>query len=157
MLKKQNVLLKTCFFIYCVALLWILFFRQRYGHLDFESYPYWHQLADRVNLIPLATILEQLRSIFSEGDFTRPVAIRNLAANLLLFMPMGVFMPLLWDKLRQFAFCIKSGFGIILIVELVQLFTLQGSFDIDDIILNGFGFFIGYVVFCLLKSVFKEN
>ena len=157
MLKKQDALLKICFLLYCTALLWILFFRRGYGYVDFESYPYWHQLADRINLIPLITILEQLRSIFWEGDFTRRVAIRNLAANLLLFMPMGAFLPLLWDKFRQFAFSIKSGFGIILIVELIQLFTLQGSFDIDDIVLNGFGFLIGYLIFRFWKSILKEN
>ena len=70
---------------------------------------------------------------------------------------MGVFLPLLWDRFRQFAFCIKSGFGIILIVELIQLFSLQGSFDIDDIVLNGFGFVIGYLLFHFCKSVLKEN
>jgi len=39
------------------------------------------------------------------------------------------------------------------IVEVIQLLTNVGSFDVDDIILNTLGVFLGYIAFVLCKII----
>lgn len=154
---KQRRLL-WCFFIgYCIVLFAILFGRNDYAYVNFSRYPYWHRVLDKINLIPLVSIWEQLRSIFDSGSYTRPVALRNLAANVLLFAPMGLFLPMLWEKLRRFRANIKMWFLMIMMIEIVQLLTLQGSFDIDDIILNTVGFLAGFCVYLILNYFIREE
>ena len=145
-----------CFGAYCIALFSLLFLRGLGGHYDFDGYPYWQRILDRTNLIPFATITEQVGSIVN-GDGNRGMALRNLGANLLMFVPMGIYLPLLWPKLRHLGKCLGLWIGMILTVELVQLLTLQGSFDIDDVILNTLGFLGGFVVFKLLNILIKEE
>ena len=145
-----------CFIVYCVMVFSVLFLRGIGGDYDFSSYPYWKRVMDRTNLVPFATIGEQLGSI-ANSIYNRRVAIRNLLANLLLFVPMGLYLPLLWNKLRRFSKCLWVWLGLILIIEIIQVLTLQGSFDIDDVILNTLGFFIGYGLFVILSLFVREE
>ena len=154
--RKFCRLLFGCFGCYCLALVCILLLRGLGGHFDFERYPYWQRVLDRMNLVPFSTIREQLNDIVS-STYNRRIAIRNLAANALLFVPMGLFLPLLWEDLRKFRRCAPLWCGLILVIELVQLLTLQGSFDIDDVILNSLGFAAGFCVFKILHFLKKEE
>ena len=96
-----------CFAAYCAVLFAILFLRGLGGHYDFDRYPYWDRILDKINLIPFATIREQMNYITS-SVYNRRVAIRNLAANLMLFVPMGFFLPMLFQRLRRFTSSIRS-------------------------------------------------
>ena len=145
-----------CFAAYCAVLFAILFLRGLGGHYDFDRYPYWDRILDKINLIPFATIREQMNYITS-SVYNRRVAIRNLAANLMLFVPMGFFLPMLFSKLRKFGSCIGLWLGMILAIEVIQLLTLQGSFDVDDVILNTLGFIAGYLVSLILKAFIREE
>lgn len=73
----------------------------------------------------------------------------NACLNVLLFVPLGIFLPLLWDKYRD----IKSTliFSLIMTVgiEFSQIFTYRAT-DINDVITNVLGAFIGY---CLIKII----
>ena len=144
-----------CFAAYTAALFAILFLRSLGGHPDFAGYPYLERLRDRVNLIPFSTITAQMN--FGTGSYGRRTALRNLAANLLLFVPMGFFLPMVFRKLRRFGNCIRLWLGMILSIEIIQLLTLQGSFDVDDVILNTLGFIAGYLVFLILKAFIREE
>ena len=53
-------------------------------------------------------------------------------------------------RFRNFFLFVATCTGLILLVETLQLFTLLGSFDIDDVILNLAGMLIGYFL-CLLR------
>lgn len=155
--RKKRRLLFGCFTGYCVLLATILFLRSMGGGSDLTGYPDWKQVLDRINLIPFSSLGEQLRSILGSGSYSRRVALRNLAANGLLFVPMGFFLPALWKKLRRFRGCAAVWLGLILLIEMVQLLTLQGSFDIDDVILNTLGFVAGYGFFMILKCFIREE
>ena len=145
-----------CFGAYCAVVFAILFLRSVGGHYDFSSYPYWNRIVDKTNLIPFATLREQLDYV-ANSVYNRRVALRNLTANLLLFVPMGLLLPLLFEKFRRFLSCIKLWFVMILAIETAQLFSLQGSFDVDDVILNTLGFIAGYCVYLILKLFIREE
>lgn len=100
---------------------------------------------DGANLVPFRTIMSYVRLI----DIIPFIAISNLIGNILLTLPLALYLPILFTNLRK---CWKTslvGLAIILFVEVIQFLFGRGSFDIDDIILNMVGIFIGYVIWKL--------
>ena len=67
----------------------------------------------------------------------------DMVLNILLFVPMGVFLPLLYrefDRLRRIAL---AGFLVSFSVEAAQMFG-SGATDINDLITNTLGACLGY-------------
>jgi glycopeptide antibiotics resistance protein len=101
--------------------------------------------ARNYNLIPLANIRIQLTHI-SEWW-----ALRQILGNIIPFMPFGFLLPIVYSKINSFFKVFITGILSILFIELFQLFTKVGSFDVDDILLNIVGIMCGYVVLILAK------
>ena len=73
--------------------------------------------------------------------------------NILLFIPLGFFIPMVYEKMRFLHKTLWISFLITFSVEFIQFFIGRSS-DIDDIITNLFGAMIGYGVFhCFQKSL----
>ena len=132
---------KVLFYCYLAVLFWILFNRNRY----IQGVPYWEQVHQYLNLRPFKTISLYWRLL---TDPVRPVltrlAIYNLAGNILLFVPMGIMIPAIWEKFRKFYRTLLLTAWIIIAVELLQVLILAGSCDVDDLILNLLGTALGY-------------
>lgn len=80
--------------------------------------------------------------------------------NILLFIPLGVLCPIIWKYLRNVLAMGGLAFILSLLIELTQLLTQRGYFEIDDIILNTFGALLGYLCFtCVNISIlaFKKR
>lgn len=88
----------------------------------------------RVNLVPFQTI----RFYLFSGRVPTAIAVRNLAGNILAFMPLGILIPLLRRNL-SLGTTFLAGLGLSALIEVTQLITGLGSCDIDDIILNVLG------------------
>jgi glycopeptide antibiotics resistance protein len=67
-----------------------------------------------------------------------------LIGNFVGFAPLGFFLPVLFIRQRGFATFIITVVLALICLELVQLLTMRGSFDIDDIILNAVGACLGF-------------
>lgn len=67
--------------------------------------------------------------------------------NILLFVPLGFFSPLISTHYQRAKNALLLGFGLSLSIEIVQLFTLYRATDIDDLITNVVGTLIGYLCF----------
>lgn len=115
----------------------VLFLNNEYRIGGFENVStFSKEHFETINIIPLATIVEYISGLIS-NDMNTGIVIINFATNLLLFAPMGFFIPLLFQSriknIKQFIIMIIA---ITLIVEMLQFITYRGSIDIDDIILN---------------------
>ncbi len=88
----------------------------------------------RVNLTPFQTI----RFYLFSGRVSTAVAVRNLAGNILAFVPIGILVPLLRRDL-SLGTTFLVGLVLSSCIELTQYVTGLGSCDIDDIILNVLG------------------
>lgn len=76
--------------------------------------------------------------------------------NIVLFVPLGFFLPLLYSRYRHIAKVTLTGFLLSVSVELVQMFD-WGATDINDLITNTAGACVGYLVYHLLaKAVHKD-
>lgn len=142
---KKNTILRLTFALYCLLMLWLLFF-QRMG-ADLPG-PYLDRLKENLNLVPLYTIRRYAHILQSSTDAAlRRHAVKNLGGNVILFVPFGFFLPRIWTKLRRFGRCMLCIALGVVAVECIQLFTLLGHCDIDDLILNMLGAAIGYWIY----------
>lgn len=81
----------------------------------------------------------------------------NLIGNIIAFIPLGYMLPRLHKIFENLFVCMATALLFILGIELFQLFSAFGIFDVDDILLNGLGTFIGYLCFVLMKLLAKAN
>ena len=150
-MARRKRILWILFALYCAAMGYLLFGREEAP----PGLPYAEQMRLRLNLTPLHTIRRQLHLL---SDLERPWLIRhsaiNLLGNVILFIPLGIFLPMLAEKLRKFRKTLLCAAGLITAVELAQVLTLLGRCDIDDLILNLLGAAVGYGLY---KWIFKAS
>jgi len=69
--------------------------------------------------------------------------LKNSLLNILLFVPLGIFLPVLWGGCRSAKTVLAWGFGLSLAIECLQLFTFRLT-DVDDLLMNSLGAILGY-------------
>ncbi len=90
----------------------------------------------------------------------------NLLGNVVVFMPFGFLVPVLYREQRKGVhfkghyfrsglFVTFLGFAFSLVVETIQLVTKVGCFDVDDLCLNTFGVILGYICYYLSKKIIR--
>ncbi len=139
--KNKREFLWVLFGAYCIALFFILFVRRK-----FEIWlPYWEEVKMSINLVPFRSIRGNVFYIIEGTDrYMIRHSVINLLGNIALFMPYGFCVPRLFERFRRFGMFVLLSLGILLSAETIQVLTLRGSFDIDDIILNMLGAVIGF-------------
>ena len=73
------------------------------------------------------------------------VGMKNTILNIILFIPMGFFVPAVWKNFRSFKTMFFMGLAVSLGIELLQIFTFRLT-DIDDLITNTAGTVLGYEI-----------
>ena len=71
--------------------------------------------------------------------------LKNSLLNILLFVPLGMILPLVWEKHRNKKRTLLFGFGTSLFIELLQILTFRAT-DINDLITNTLGTFVGFIL-----------
>ena len=67
----------------------------------------------------------------------------NAWLNVLLFIPFGFFLPILWSRFQNIKNVVLIGLIATCMIEMSQIFTYRAT-DINDIITNMMGTIIGY-------------
>lgn len=83
---------------------------------------------------------------------------KNSILNILLFVPLGIMLPILWSKFRAPKSTLLFGFGMSLTIELLQILTYRAT-DVNDLITNTLGTFLGFLCsrFLLRKFTRLKN
>ena len=148
--KKRNMVVRIMFVVYAIVMAYFLFFRHSFN----VGGTYWEHISMNINIVPLYTIKQNLYLILKQSNpYLVPHAIINLLGNIIGFIPFGILLPLLLKRARTFKKFFFYAISGIVLIELIQLFTLRGSFDIDDLILNMLGSLIGYMINYFYKVV----
>lgn len=71
--------------------------------------------------------------------------------NILLCIPLGILLPLGFRRLRKPQYCILAGMLFSIALEVLQLVTQRGHFQVDDTVTNTLGTAIGWGVFWWLR------
>ena len=83
-----------------------------------------------LNLIPLLGIIDDLS---------------NSLLNVLLFIPLGLFLPVIWTYYRNVKSTVAFGIGLSMMIEVLQMLTFRTS-DVNDLITNTAGTAIGFLL-----------
>lgn len=128
------------FLIYFIFMICILF-----GGESFDIYgSYYQTIYWNKNLVPFRTINQYLHEI---NDW---YAFKNIIGNIVIFLPTGY---ILCYKKKSFITSMKIAAIVIIAIELIQLFSLKGMCDIDDLILNLLGVSIGYTLRFAIEKI----
>lgn len=144
--------LKLFFTAYILILIKLIIFKYPYAQLvgiaaSWRSGVILEGLGS-ANFVPLKTI----RMYIEYAD--RLNSFENLAGNILAFVPFGMLFPLVNAKAGRFGYMLANAFLLVSGIELFQLFSAFGAFDVDDIILNCIGVILGYIIYVKSRSLF---
>ena len=120
-------------YIFCFVIVLVLSITSVPGIYNLEVIP-------NVNFVPFAYI----HSMYHQ-----------YMLNVLLFVPVGFLLPLLWKKFERWHIVLFYGFFFSLSIEMIQLFNERVS-DVDDLLMNSAGTMIGYVVFLLIRKALPK-
>lgn len=98
-----------------------------------------------------STLLEIFQGTYTAGSWVWAM----MLGNVLMLVPFGLLVPLLWNRLRGWR-VLPVGLGFILMIELLQPLTGR-SFDIDDILLNFLGVAIGTLLSAAVQVLSKPD
>lgn len=136
--EKRHIIARIGFLIYSIIMLWLLFGQRVGTPLAYSG----------VNLAPFSTIGQYVRLL--RTDFARTAYV-NLVGNTVLFVPLGIFLPWIWRRLRGFFKTLGIVLAAIIAVEALQYLTGLGTCDVDDVILNISGAAIGYGLYKIVR------
>ncbi|MGH4125565.1 MAG: VanZ family protein [Clostridium sp.] len=119
-----------------------------------------------INIVPVFNTIKDVANVMSDSqiqNFMIKFWIKNILGNMLLLLPFGLLLPMLWEKFENIRNTLLISFIFSFSIEILQLLSYYignrgRSFDIDDIILNTFGAWIGYMFYkkILLKMSNKQ-
>lgn len=147
--RLELISLLIIFIVYISALFYVVLFAWNYGSSFGPAGPG----GRNYNLDPMLSIYNISRYSTSLEN-----PLRILGGNIVLFMPFGILFPLLVETLRKqnkktkmlfstFVAAVLSTF-----IEINQYIFTQRVANIDDVILNTSGAFIGYFVYLWYRS-----
>lgn len=84
----------------------------------------------RYNIVPFAYMFSDLT---------------NTLLNVVLFIPLGFFLPFFWERFHRFPYAVLFGFFTSMLIESLQIFTLRAT-DINDLITNTLGSLLGWIL-----------
>ncbi len=84
-------------------------------------------------------------------------SVENLAGNVLVFVPFGFLFPMAAKEGERFFVMLLNAFVFVLGIEVFQLFSAFGAFDVDDILLNCLGAAAGFWIYKGIVSLRKKR
>ena len=144
--RKFRIIGIVLFLIYLLFLSYVLFFAESFGRstvVDTHGY----------NTVPFY----EIRRYIDNFDRLGIISVINLGGNVLAFMPFGFFRPIIGRRKHSFIRTLVQGCLFSAAVEVTQLVTDVGSFDVDDIILNTSGVILGYIIFLLFSLFIRRR
>jgi glycopeptide antibiotics resistance protein len=106
-----------------------------------------------IDLHPNLASLTCSSAMLPRGSTARAFCIHNARGNVMLFFPLGILMPLVWTRLR-FWRAILIAIALSFSIELGQYLSRawnNRTADVNDVMLNVFGAFLGLAFVFLLR------
>lgn len=140
--KKQriyHIFFWILFVYYVIQMIYMLFFAREFSRqgADLLDGRYLDNLKIqweyRCNLTPFQTIDLMMNAYANDMSSLANI---NIIGNIVAFMPFAFFLPKLFPSMKKARKFLGIMTCLIISVEVIQFFTLSGTMDIDDFILN---------------------
>ncbi len=147
--------LRWIFVLYLLLVIRVIIFKYPYAQLK-AIVDTWEKGVileglDTANFVPFKTIKMYIDYSYMLNSF------ENLVGNVVVFIPFGFLFPYIFRHGRNFLVMFFNGFLFVLGIEVFQLFSAFGAFDVDDILLNCLGTVIGYLGYLVFEAIKKRR
>ncbi len=134
-------------YVCIIVIVRIVYFPMRHvnGHIGYLFFDSSQILPFRINLIPLV----RLADVYDGWQL-------NIIGNVTMFIPVGIVWPVCFKKLDKLWKATLAGGGFSLFIEITQLLFYERCSDIDDLLMNTSGVFIGAVIYFLIRRFKKK-
>ena len=141
---RQELIL-SLFFLYVVSVL-----AMTIVPLPFTQFR--NPTANDFNVTPVVNTVRELFATFTpRTKYMTGHLLKNILGNIALFIPLGIFLPLFSIRFYSLKKVLLIALCCSLLIEITQyiskFFGSYRSVDIDDIILNSFGAFLGFIIY----------
>lgn len=143
----KRYILWIFFLIYIECLITVSFFSGRYYEGNFEV-PFSVFVKAATNFIPFHFFVADNMSLAS--------ILRFGLENLLMLLPLGIFIPLLSRKFNKWYFVLSFSLLLSIAIQVLQLFLRLGNCDIDSIWLNCLGAMLGFYGFPIVSRYWRK-
>jgi len=151
--KKEQVL-SVLFFLYLLFIIRVIVFKYPLSRMQDIANAWQKDVIleglHTANFVPFKTI----KMYMQYYDLPGLRSFSNLFGNVLVFVPVGVLLPMVHRASRNVWVMLANALIFIVGIEVFQLFSNFGAFDVDDIILNIFGVLVGC---CLYRICGKKE
>lgn len=142
---------KWIFFLYALIIIRLIVFKYPYSELrriasHWRSDVVWEGLAC-ANFTLFKTIRMYIRY------YERLNSFENLFGNVLVFVPYGILYRLAFQKRWHSVCFFPAVFLFVTGIELFQLLSAFGKFDVDDILLNCVGAVLGFIFMIAVQKI----
>ena len=156
-MKKIRLILIAGFVVYLAALVRIVLFKGLFFFRVVPASSYYkkhhaNSTYTGYNLVPFRTI-----KFFLSDSVSTSSAFFNLAGNVLLFVPLGLLLPLVVRSTATLVRTALATLALSISFEIYQRTAQIGKADIDDVMLNTLGGVIGYAMYAVAKKVLHSN
>lgn len=150
--KKEKIILYTIFAFYCLILWLVLVDRGLAAYLiTQDSFLDPRELPRLYNLVPFQLFWDQYSKFGITG-----IIDSNILGNIIMFIPTGIFICVFTKSKNPYHY-IYAIPVISIFIEITQFILATGSLDVDDIILNSTGGFIGVGIFAIIYKLAHKN
>lgn len=152
-MKEKRV--KLFFAVYILIVIKVIVFKYPYVDLlamaaGWQRGVIWQGLGT-ANFMPFKTIKMYIDYAYKLNS------VENLAGNVLVFVPFGFLFPMAAAEGERFFVMFSNVFVFVMGIEVFQLFSAFGAFDVDDILLNCLGASIGFLIYRLVRFLRKKG
>ncbi|REC51520.1 MULTISPECIES: VanZ family protein [Chryseobacterium] len=105
------------------------------------------------NLLTIEPIFSTIN--FIKGCISWKEIVTIVVGNVVMFIPFG-FLGWIFPRLQDLQNLLFTFISAITIVEAIQYFSRMGIFEVDDIILNTFGVFLGFLMKNFIEKRFPN-
>ena len=145
---------RALFFVYLLIVIKLIIFKYPYSQLK-AIVDTWEKGVileglDTANFTLFKTIRMYIDYSYMLNSF------ENLVGNVVVFIPFGFLLPYVLRRGRNFLVMLLNAFLFVLGIEVFQLFSAFGAFDVDDILLNCFGAVLGYFGYLIWEGIKKR-
>jgi len=153
----QKRLISVFFFLYLLFIIRVIVFKYPLSQMQ-EIVNSWQKDVvleglNTANFVPFKTI----KMYIQYYDLPGLRSFSNLFGNVLVFIPVGLMLPMVHRASKNILVAIINTLFFIVGIEVFQLFSNFGAFDVDDIILNMFGVLIGSCIYKIVRKSEKEE
>lgn len=123
------------------------------------SYGYWEERMSPVGshnspFVPLPAWV-YIYFIYEDYGGMSMGMILDMIFNVILFMPLGVALPIIWRKANIWKTTLV-GFAITFIIEVIVQPHIERDPTCDDLLCNTLGALFGYLLFMLIRKIFPK-